>query len=132
MSSDVSGPVHFPATFCTESSQPLLRILSESVHLLPPQCLLPRVSKQHFPAKVEPEWLKLVRLLVRKDAAVSVGEASLPVLRKGSGQAAVPTFTLDRRVAVGHSLPCIGVGDFTAYLPHSFVLVAGLAVCGPI
>ena len=69
-------------------------------------------------------------LLVRNDAAVSVGEASLPVLRKGSGQAAAPTFTLDRRVAVGHSLPCIGVGYFTTYLPHSFVLVAGLAACG--
>ena len=35
-----------------------------------------------------------------------------------------------RRVVLGHSVPCVGVGDFTTSLLHSFVLVAGLAVDG--
>ena len=40
----VSGAqlVHFPATFCADSSEPLLRTLRESAELLSPEFLLPR------------------------------------------------------------------------------------------
>ena len=59
----VSGQqlVHFTATFCKEPTEPLLRMLGESVSLLPPQCLLPRVwlAEKRLPAKAEPDWLKL-------------------------------------------------------------------------
>ena len=53
--------VHFPATFCADSSEPLLRTLRESAELLPPQFLLPRawLAEGRLPTKVEPQWLKL-------------------------------------------------------------------------
>ena len=53
--------VHFPATFCPNSSEPLLRTLREAAELLPPQFLLPRawLADGRLPAKVDPQWLKL-------------------------------------------------------------------------
>ena len=58
-----------------------------------------------------------------------MGEPSFTVFRQGVGQATVPEFTFDRRVAVGHPLLCTGNGDFPTALPRFNALVAAPADC---
>ena len=59
----VSGSqlVHFPARFCADSSETLLRTLREAAELLPPQFLLPRLwlADNRLPTEVEPQLLKM-------------------------------------------------------------------------
>ena len=97
--------VNFPATFCTDLSESLLCKLREAAHLLPPQYLRPRPwsAENHLPAKAEPEWLKLDYWCEKMQQFR--WEKLLSMFWKGFDQAAVPTFTINRRAAFGHSPP---------------------------